>query len=108
MKPTIRVANGTGVLVFGGTVQATVWQHLAVVRSSGVITLYLNGNESLVLLIQTIIFMLLHGLAHHSNRIQDLQDILIYSALEKEKQITLHHSVLHHRLITLDKRFLLV
>ena len=41
---TIRVANGTGVLVFGGTVQATVWQHLAVVRSSGVITLYLNGN----------------------------------------------------------------
>ncbi|OUV52688.1 MAG: hypothetical protein CBC73_05355 [Flavobacteriales bacterium TMED113] len=41
---TIRVANGTSTLVSGGTVQATVWQHLAVVRSTGVITLYLNGN----------------------------------------------------------------
>jgi len=40
---TLRVANGTGVLVFGGTVLANVWQHLAVVRSSGVITLYLDG-----------------------------------------------------------------
>ena len=40
---TVRVANGNTTLVSGGTLVPTNWHHIAVVRSTGVTTLYVDG-----------------------------------------------------------------
>tara|TARA_A200000113_G_scaffold226021_1_gene249552 strand:- start:21434 stop:43285 length:21852 start_codon:yes stop_codon:yes gene_type:complete len=42
---TVRVANGNTTLVSGGTLVPTNWHHIAVVRSTGVTTLYVDGTS---------------------------------------------------------------
>ena len=40
---TVRVANGTSLIASGGTLTASNWHHIAVVRSTGVLVLYVDG-----------------------------------------------------------------
>ena len=42
---TLRVYNGTTQLISGGTITATLWQHIALVRNSNVLQLYVDGTQ---------------------------------------------------------------
>ena len=42
---TLRAYNGTSQLASGGTLTANTWAHIALIRSSGVTRIYLNGTQ---------------------------------------------------------------